>query len=120
MQQVPIQVQEKSDSHFSKTYRTTADINAGLVSQERFISEGDEWANGPFDFVSVDSSDSVELEIQLDYSPDNILVIPAQSSKIFKGLKFRNFSIKNKDAAAAHTAGKVAVQVMNTKQQRRA
>jgi hypothetical protein len=106
-------------SFFSRTITTSANIAAGGVSIERFISEDDEWAHAPFDAMLISNSDTVDLGIRLDQNPDNVVPVPASSIIAVTKAMFRNFSIENQNAAAAHTAGKIRILVMNTERPRR-
>lgn len=104
---------------FSKTYTTTANIAAASIATERFINEEDELGNSPFDVIVIDNIDTVDLAVRLDYSPTNRIIVPNTSSKAIKGLSFKNYTIENLDAANVHTAGKIFVQVLNTKDPRK-
>lgn len=106
-------------TYFSKQYATTAAIAAGATSTEVFISEADENDNAPFDEIAIYNDDVVQLEIILDNSPVNHIVVPKNSFRTVHDARFRNFSIKNNDASAAHTLGTVKINVQNTKFPRR-
>jgi hypothetical protein len=107
-------------AYFSREYTTGANIAATASSAENYISEADEYANGPFDVVLISNRDSVDMALNLDRYTGNRIIIPAGMTIGAKGLQFRNFSLTNLDPANAHTAGKITILVQNTRTPRRA
>lgn len=105
---------------FSHNYTTTGNIAATARSNERFISEEHEWQHAPFDTIVISNRDSVDLNIELDGNPDNAIPVKSGMTITADKQKFRNFTIKNLDAANAHTAGLVNILVQNTKKRGRA
>ncbi len=100
---------------FSKTFKTTAGIAAGKVSNERFIAEEDEWRHAPFDTIVITNLDVMALGIRLDSNPDNLIPVNQGQTIAGDNQNFRNFQVENLDSAVAHTAGKIRVLVQSTK-----
>ncbi len=99
---------------FSKTYQTKINIAPGLIATERFVSEEDEWANSPFDTIIASNLDSVDLALQLDNNPENLLVVKAGQTVGIDNQKLRNFTLLNMDAVNDHTAGMIKITLQNT------
>lgn len=104
---------------YSKYITTAANIAAGAESREIFISEADQHASGPFDTITILNADSVALQVNQDGNSSNAITVLPNSRETGTGIKFLGFTITNKDAATAHTAGKVHIIVENTKFPRR-
>jgi len=94
---------------YQKGFTTSANINAGLKSQEKFITEDEQYQFAPFDTILISNSDAIHLTILLD----GIIPIPCQPNSIVTAnkIKFRDIVIRNDDAAVAHTAGTVDIVV---------
>lgn len=103
---------------FSKKYTTAVNIAAGALSIEQFVSEADQYANGPFDSISIINDDTQTLQINLDGNPDNCITVLPNSRESGLELNYRNFTITNK-GGSAHTAGKVYILVENTRTPRK-
>ena len=102
---------------FSKKYTTLANIADAATSNENFISEDDQYANGPFDDITIINEDSVALFINLDANTTNRITVLPNSRETGHDLKFRTFTITA--SGGTHTAGKVHILVENTKFGRR-
>jgi hypothetical protein len=100
---------------FSRSYTTSANIDAGAVSAENFISQEDIDTYAPFDTLQILNSDNVHLGLLFDLNPDNMTTISANGTTGGDVQKFAQFAIKNLDAAVAHTAGKIYILVQKTK-----
>lgn len=105
--------------YFSKTYTTSGGIAAGADSAENFISEADQYGNGPFDQITVINSDVVPLRINIDGNTANGLKLLPNSLMSGRDLRFNSFTITNLDGSTAHTAGTVYILIENTRFPRR-
>jgi len=106
-------------SFFSKEYTTTQDIAVGELAQERFIAEGEEYANGPFDTMLITNLGTAVLGIRLDHNPKNRIPVGAGNTYVLEKMNYRNFTIENMDASNVHTAGTIKILVGNSKTSRR-
>lgn len=94
---------------FSKSYTTSANIAAGGISAENFISQSDYDTYAPFNSFGMVNSDSVPLGFLLDSNPDNSVPVTAGGSVALDEQQFGSFQIENKSGSTAHTAGSVYI-----------
>lgn len=101
---------------FQKPYTTGANINAGLISTERYITAADILKYKRFDKIIIDNKGGdVDMSIQLDGDSNRRLPASKGAVSEFGSLDFKQFQIKNEDAALNHTAGKIKIIVLRTK-----
>ena len=108
-------VEYKKITIFSKSYTTSANIAAGALSVENFISQSDQDLHAPFDTFQILNADNVHMGFIFDNNTDNMATISANGTTAGDNQGFRTFQLKNLDAAVAHTAGKIYILVQKTK-----
>lgn len=109
-------VEFKKELVFSRSYTTSVNIAAGVLSSENIITQEDINQHAPFDTIVILNSDSVALGFLFDRNPNNMIPIPANNGSVAtENQKFSDFTLKNLDAAAEHTAGKIYILIQKFK-----